>query len=104
MTNTENFGLQIPDEDDVYGIEYLKHNLPIIDKNLAAKKQNSTTVIVEDSNSIRTDYADGTYLITVISSDGNTITSELYDAENNLLEKRMTTIDGNTIEEKEVSV
>lgn len=104
MTTTENFGLQIPDDDDIYGIDYVKHNLPIIDKNLAAKKQDSTTVIVEDSSSIRTDYADGTYLVTVMSSDGNTITSELYDAENTLLEKRVTTIDGNTIEEKEVPV
>lgn len=37
MISTPNFGLQIPEEDDIYSIEYMQHNLPIIDENLQEK-------------------------------------------------------------------
>lgn len=104
MISTPNFGLQIPEEDDIYSIEYMQHNLPIIDKNLQEKRLDSTTVIADDGSSIRTDLADGTYTVASISADGNTITTSVYSEDSTLLEKRIVTINGNTIEEKEVAI
>lgn len=104
MTSTPNFGLQIPEEDDIYSIKYMQHNLPIIDENLQEKRLDSTTVIADDGSSIRTDLADGTYTVTSISADGNTITTSVYSEDSTLLEKRIVTINGNTIEEKEVAI
>lgn len=104
MLYTEKHGLMMPEQDDTYNIDYVTHNMSIIDQKLGEQWQSSKTEFSDDESSVKTTYADGTYLITTISDTEDTITIEHFEADGTLTQKRITTIDGNTITEREVAV
>lgn len=104
MLYTEKHELMIPEQDDTYNIDYVKHNMSIIDQKLGEQWQSSVTEFSEDESSVRTTYADGTYIITTISDTEDTITIEHFDENGTLTQKRITTIEGDTITEREVAV
>lgn len=102
MLYTEKHGLMMPEQDDYYDIDYVKHNMGIIDKKLGEQWQDNTTEMSEDGQNITTTYKDGTHAVTTVTD--SMITTETFDSNGVLTKKRIVTIDGNRIEEREVAV
>lgn len=102
MLYTEKHGLMMPEQDDYYDIDYVKHNMGIIDKKLGEQWQDNTTEMSEDGQNITTTYKDGSHAVTTVTD--SMITTETFDNNGVLTKKRIVTIDGNRIEEREVAV
>lgn len=102
MLYTEKHGLMMPEQDDYYDIDYVKHNMGIIDKKLGEQWQQNITEMSEDGQTITTTYEDGSYTVTTATD--SMITTETFDSNGVLTKKRIVTIDGNRIEEREVAV
>lgn len=102
MIATPKLGLLAPEDEDFYAIDYVRHNNEILDEMLGDESTDSTTVIADDNTSVTTTYADGSKV--VVNMDDTSIIETYYDAEGNVTGKKGTYIDGNTIEEKELSI
>ena len=102
MLYTEKHGLMMPEQDDYYDIDYVKHNMEIIDKKLGEQWQDNTTEMSEDGQNITTTYKDGSHAVTTVTD--SMITTETFDNNGVLTKKRIVTINGNRIEEREVAV
>ncbi len=95
MKHSEKLGLILPEEEDFYNINEFNENFEKLD---AAHEQFEDSRCIISENTIIETYASGSR-ITQISDSGEEITESVYDGNDMLIEKIITTIKGSEINE-----